>query len=70
MPELPEVETVVRYLNSKIQNNTIHKIVFKYDGVVKNTSVSNFKDYLLNEKIIKITRKGKFIIFHITNNKC
>lgn len=69
MPELPEVETVVRYLRTKILNKTINKIDFTYNGVLKNSDEQSFKKYLLNEKFIQIDRKGKYLIFHLTNNK-
>lgn len=69
MPELPEVETVVRYLRTKIINQTIKQINLLYFKVLQNTDPVNFNDFLLNETFIDITRKGKYLIFHLTNHK-
>lgn len=70
MPELPEVETVVRYLKTKIISQKINNINLIYEGVLKNSNKKDFIFYLKNEKFLNITRKGKFIIFHLSNNKC
>ena len=70
MPELPEVETVVRYLRTKVIDQKIKNINLIYSGVLKNSNESQFIKYLQNEKFLDVTRKGKFIIFHLSNNKC
>ena len=70
MPELPEVETVVRYLKNKIINQTINKINMIYSPVLKNSNLEEFNNYLLNEKFENIGRKGKYIILTLSNNKC
>ena len=70
MPGLPEVETVVRYLKTKIINQSIHKINLIYPPVLKNASIDKFYEYLLNEHFVNISRKGKYIILYLSNNKC
>ena len=54
MPELPEVETVVRYLKNKIINQTINKINMIYSPVLKNSNLEEFNNYLINEKFENI----------------
>ena len=58
MPELPEVETVVRELRTKIINE-----VFSEVKILWPKSLVIDKDLsLINKKIVNIERKGKFII--------
>jgi formamidopyrimidine-DNA glycosylase len=62
MPELPEVETVVRQLRSKVVNTTIIDVHVIADNVVD----KNIKS-ILPVKIIAIHRKGKFIIIKLND---
>ena len=68
MPELPEVETVKRVLLPIVKERTITKIDVLRKSVVNNKE-SDFISYYTNEKFLDITRIGKFLIFHLTNNK-
>ena len=68
MPELPEVETVVRILNGFVPKKTIKDIrIFHEKSVL--TPASAFKAALIGETFLPCTRIGKFIIFHLTNDK-
>ncbi|MBR4275168.1 MAG: DNA-formamidopyrimidine glycosylase, partial [Bacilli bacterium] len=68
MPELPEVETVVRILNGFVPNKTIKDIrIFHEKSVL--TPASVFKAALIGETFLPCTRIGKFIIFHLSNDK-
>ncbi len=69
MPELPEVETVINNLKPKIINHKINKINIYYLKLLKNSSLTNFVDFLINETVVDIKRKGKYIIICLTNNK-
>lgn len=69
MPELPEVETVIRYLRTKIINKTINKIEMYYPKVLQNTNTTEFNSYLIGETFKSITRMGKYLLFHLSNNK-
>ena len=68
MPELPEVETVKRVLLPIIKDRTILKIEVLRKTIVNNKE-DEFISYFTNEKFLDISRKGKFLIFHLTNNK-
>ena len=68
MPELPEVETVVRILNGFVPNKTIKDIrIFHEKSVL--TPASTFKASLIGETFLPCTRIGKFIVFHLTHDK-
>lgn len=69
MPELPEVQTVINYLKPKLKNKAITSINLLFNKVVKNSTPNNFINYLINEKFLDIERKGKYLIFHLSNNK-
>lgn len=64
MPELPEVETVVRQLNSKILNKTITSIK-SYDSLVVDPKLNTIK----NKIITNITRRAKYILFTLNNTQ-
>lgn len=68
MPELPEVETVTKILKPLVINRTISDIKI----LRKQTIIGDYNEFynsLKNEKFLDITRIGKFIIFHLTNQK-
>lgn len=69
MPELPEVRVVTKALNGYVQNKVISNIIVLRDTLIKEFNSQVFKDYLQNETILKITNRGKFIIFHLSNEK-
>ena len=68
MPELPEVETVKRVLEKIVIGRTITNI-----EVLRNTTIHgdipSFIKGLTNEKFLSMSRIGKFLIFHLTNDK-
>ena len=67
MPELPEVETVKKALERKILNKTIFDVeIYRNKTII--TDVDQFKNNLKGQTIIKLSRKGKFLIFHLTND--
>jgi len=63
MPELPEVETVVRQLQSKILNKTITSIK-SYDSLVVDPKLKT----LQNQTITNITRRAKYILVTLNNH--
>ena len=65
MPELPEVEIVVRTLRKLIINHKILKIIFFREKLLKNGNCENFCKLLKGEVITKIIRIGKNIIIYL-----
>ncbi|MFA5360695.1 MAG: DNA-formamidopyrimidine glycosylase [Candidatus Paceibacterota bacterium] len=67
MPELPEVETIVRQLNKKIKGLKIKKVWFDYSKLLKGEiNQQNFKKIVESKTILQVKRKGKNIIFYLS----
>ena len=68
MPELPEVETVKRVLEKIVIGRTITKI-----DILRQSSVPGDKDLfvssLTGKKFLSMSRIGKFLIFHLNEDK-
>ena len=67
MPELPEVETVVRGLRSKVVGRIIRKVNIYYENIIEYPDVCSFQEKIKNQKINEINRYGKWIIFVLDN---
>ncbi|QHX36941.1 DNA-formamidopyrimidine glycosylase [Spiroplasma sp. BIUS-1] len=66
MPELPEVETVIRILNKKVKGLTIENVKITYPNLVKtDISISDFENKVKGRKIDNISRIAKHIIFEL-----
>ena len=68
MPELPEVEIVRQSLDKNIKRKKVKKVI------VRNRNLRfkipfNFKNFLTNQKIIKVDRFSKYLIFSLSNKK-
>ena len=68
MPELPEVETVKSVLVPIVKDRTILEI-----DILRKSSVPGdqklFVESLIGQRFLDVTRIGKFLIFHLTNDK-
>ena len=64
MPELPEVEIVKRSL-SRVMNKAKILQVKVYNRNLRYKIPLGFSKYLVNQKILKISRRSKYIIFHL-----
>ena len=67
MPELPEVEVIKQSLDKKIKFQKINKVVVRNRNLRFKIS-KDFEFFLKNKKINKISRKSKYLIFHLNNN--
>ncbi|OMP67474.1 DNA-formamidopyrimidine glycosylase [Domibacillus epiphyticus] len=66
MPELPEVETVRRTLIDLAVGKTVAKADVRWPKIVKRPEETvQFQDALAGETIQDISRRGKFLIFHL-----
>ncbi|MFH0840532.1 MAG: bifunctional DNA-formamidopyrimidine glycosylase/DNA-(apurinic or apyrimidinic site) lyase [bacterium] len=68
MPELPEVETIVRDLQKKIIKKQIVKIQVHLPKIIKG-SIQKFISTLQNNKFIKVQRRAKFLIFTLASGQ-
>lgn len=64
MPELPEVETVVRSLEKLIKNKRIISVIVNYTKMIK-TDINDFKNNLINQRFIDFKRRGKYLILEL-----
>lgn len=62
MPELPEIETIVRQMSHEFTGQIITNIQIFNEKSIKLITPSIYIDDLKNRKIKEITRKGKFIV--------
>ena len=65
MPELPEVETVVRFLQPHILGKTISGVEFPWPKACAGLSISQFRKNVVGCKIRAVERRGKYIVFTI-----
>lgn len=69
MPELPEVETIVKDLNKFVLGRKIEGVWSDWKKIVKKPSFNIFQKEIIGKKIQKIHRRGKNIIFELSNGK-
>ncbi len=63
MPELPEVETVIRILRKKVIGRTIVDVKVFFSNIVKTHETDEFIEILKGKKIDDIDRVAKHIVF-------
>ena len=69
MPELPEVETIKRSLNSKLKDVKIEKCEVFYVGSLKSHSAEKFINEVTGEKIVEVDRRGKYLKIILENER-
>lgn len=67
MPELPEVETMVRDLEPRVIGRRIAEIEASFPGIVVYPAYREFRQRLIGEEIDSIRRRGKFAVFGLTS---
>ena len=67
MPELPEVETVKNSLKGKVLNKQIIGVDILYPKLIEYPIVSLFKEKIINQTIIDIKRRGKWLMFELND---
>lgn len=67
MPELPEVETVRKGLVRLVQDKTIAEVVVRWPRIIEFPTVDEFCQELVGQRIETITRRGKFLLFKLTD---
>lgn len=69
MPELPEVETIVKQLNQVIKNKKIKKVVFLWPKVVQGEiSKNKIEKIIEGAEITGVFRRAKNILIELNNN--
>ncbi len=68
MPELPEVEVVRQSLEKNIKYKKVKKVIIRNRNL-RIKIQSNFTSSLRNQKILKVNRFSKYLIFTLSNKK-
>ncbi|GAB6181166.1 bifunctional DNA-formamidopyrimidine glycosylase/DNA-(apurinic or apyrimidinic site) lyase [Desulfotomaculum defluvii] len=67
MPELPEVETVVRSLEKHLSGLTITDVDLIKEEVIRLPRTENFMEQIIGRKFQKkLGRRGKYLLIHLT----
>lgn len=70
MPELPEVETIVREMQAASLSGTkIEKICIFWKRSIADLDIHVFSKNLLQQEILNISRRGKFIVITLSSGK-
>ena len=68
MPELPEVEIVRQSLDKKIRQKKVKKVIIRNRNL-RIKLPNNFKKFLENKVIEKVSRFSKYLIIYLPHNK-
>jgi len=74
VPELPEVETIVRSLralsdqenSTAVTGKTIERVELLWQRSLARPSIEEFLSLLSNQQIISVNRRGKFLVFGLS----
>ncbi len=69
MPELPEVEVLVRHLAPLLRNRTIRGVEVRREKVVRPTTVGGLQRTLRGARIVGVTRRAKFFVFDLRKRR-
>ncbi|CAG1001449.1 Formamidopyrimidine-DNA glycosylase [Anaerolineales bacterium] len=65
MPELPEVETIVRTLKPELIGKTILSADLRWGRTLTTPSPSKFKKQIAGQKILNVSRRAKYLVIHL-----
>ena len=65
MPELPEVEVLVRHLGPLLRERTIHAVDVRRAKVITPASARAFARALRGAKFAGVSRRGKYLVFDL-----
>lgn len=68
MPELPEVQTIATDLAEALTGTVIEKAILNFPKIVA-TDPEAFESFLVGTRIEGVDRLGKFIHFHLNNDR-
>lgn len=70
MPELPEVETVVRDLyTAGLVGRTIRAVTLRWHRTLDRPSIEEARMRLVGESIVGLGRRGKYILIHLSGGE-
>ena len=69
MPELPEVETIVRQLRPQLVGRTVTAVRLGWRGVVQHPSPARFCAELAGRRIVGARRRAKYFVFDLDDGR-
>ena len=69
MPELPEVETIVRQLRPQLVGRTVTAVRLGWSGVVQRPSPARFRSELVGRRIVGVRRRAKYFVFELDDGR-
>ncbi len=69
MPELPDVETFKRYIDSTSLNKKIVDVKVDTTKILENITKKKFKNFLIDKKFVETYRHGKYLFIKNNNSK-
>ncbi len=66
MPEMPEVETICRYLRDHVVGKTIADVDIRLPRLVKWPSPEDFSSIMVGRTFESMERRAKYLLFHLT----
>ena len=69
MPEMPEVETIVRALRKRIVGQTVAGVQVGWAGSIARPSPEAFSQQVTGRRVAEVTRRGKFTIVRLAPQK-
>ncbi|MBD3165799.1 bifunctional DNA-formamidopyrimidine glycosylase/DNA-(apurinic or apyrimidinic site) lyase [bacterium] len=64
MPELPEVETIVRSLRPFVEGQTVKRLELLHPRIYRHSNPDVLRNAVEGREIERLTRRGKYILFH------
>ncbi len=69
MPELPEVETIKNELSPWLRGQNFTQAIIFDPKIILNAPVKEFCHQLIMQKVEKIDRRGKYLLFNLTSKQ-
>lgn len=69
MPELPEVEVLVRHLEKVVVGKRIRGVQINREKVLQPTLVSEFKQALTGARFLGLSRRAKYLVFDLRESR-
>ena len=65
MPELPEVEVLVRHLDPLLRGRTINRVIVRRAKSLRGVTPAGFKRVLSGARFGPLSRRGKYLLFEL-----
>jgi formamidopyrimidine-DNA glycosylase len=69
MPELPEVETIVRGLRKPLVGRRFTGVRIGWENLVATPGVEEFARGLIGQRILDVRRRGKYLVFALSSGR-